>query len=123
MPDAHAGAGCVIGFTADLGNKVIPNLVGVDIGCGMYVTKFKADVNLEAIDNFIRNNIPHGNSVNNDIKTEIVDKLHSLGIFSAMEEISTKTKTSLSRHIQSVGSLGGGNHFIEINEDYEGFKY
>jgi len=123
MPDTHSGAGCVIGFTANLGNKVIPNLVGVDIGCGMYVTKFKSELNLEAIDNFIRNNIPHGNSVNNEIKTEILDELQKIHILSDIEYISNKTNTDFSRHIKSVGSLGGGNHFIEINEDSEGFKY
>lgn len=123
MPDTHAGAGCVIGFTANLGDKVIPNLVGVDIGCGMFVTKFKQDVNLEAIDSFIRNKIPHGNSVNQNISTTILNELGKLNILSGIEDISNESKTDLSRHLLSVGSLGGGNHFIEINEDSEGFKY
>jgi len=123
MPDTHAGAGCVIGFTADFGNKIIPNLVGVDIGCGMHVTKFKADVNLEAIDNFIRNNIPHGNSVNKDISDKAVSLLNSEMLFGHIETISDNTKTDLGRHIKSLGSLGGGNHFIEINEDSDAFKY
>ena len=49
MPDAHAGAGCVIGFTADLGDKVIPNIVGVDIGCGMLTAELgKIDIDLES---------------------------------------------------------------------------
>jgi RNA-splicing ligase RtcB len=123
MPDTHAGAGCVIGFTADFKNKIIPNLVGVDIGCGMHVTKFKADINLEAIDNFIRNNIPHGNSVNKNISDEVVEALNKNHIFSYIEAIADKSQTEFTRHLKSLGSLGGGNHFVEINEDSEGFKY
>jgi len=61
MPDVHAGAGCVVGFTADLGDKVIPNVVGVDIGCGMLTTKLnKIDVNLEKLDKVIHEYIPSG---------------------------------------------------------------
>jgi RNA-splicing ligase RtcB len=123
MPDTHAGAGCVIGFTADFKDKIIPNLVGVDIGCGMHVTKFNSDINLEGIDNFIRNKIPHGNSVNKEINGIALDFLNKTGDLKYIDEISKLTKTSLSRHLCSIGSLGGGNHFIEINEDSEGFKY
>ena len=64
MPDVHAGAGCVIGFTADLGDKVIPNIVGVDIGCGVRVVELgKVDVDLRALDEFIKGNVPAGFSV------------------------------------------------------------
>lgn len=65
MPDVHAGAGCVIGFTANLGDKVIPNVVGVDIGCGMtwFNTGLK-EIDLEALDNFIKEEIPSGMNVN-----------------------------------------------------------
>ena len=59
MPDVHAGKGCVIGFTADLGNKVIPNIVGVDIGCGMLCVKLgKVNLDLEKLDKVINENIP-----------------------------------------------------------------
>ena len=65
MPDVHSGAGCVIGFTANLGDKVIPNVVGVDIGCGMtwYNTGLK-EIDLKGLDDFIHLNIPSGMNVN-----------------------------------------------------------
>ena len=68
MPDVHAGKGCVIGFTADLGNKVIPNIVGVDIGCGMLTVKLgNIDIDLKKLDEFIHENIPSGRNVSNII--------------------------------------------------------
>ena len=61
MPDVHAGAGCVIGFTADLGDKVIPNIVGVDIGCGMLTVELgKIDIDFDYLDKAIRENVPSG---------------------------------------------------------------
>ena len=61
MPDVHAGAGCTIGTTMTIGNYVVPNIVGVDIGCGMDVVKLKEKrINLPELDSFIRKNIPHG---------------------------------------------------------------
>ena len=65
MPDVHAGAGCVIGFTADLGDKVIPNIVGVDIGCGMFCANLGViDIDYKKLDDFINTNIPSGMNVN-----------------------------------------------------------
>ena len=64
MPDAHAGVGCVIGFTANLGNLVIPNIVGVDIGCGMLTVELKkCNIDFEKLDKTIRQYIPSGKSV------------------------------------------------------------
>ena len=64
MPDVHAGKGCVIGFTGDLGDKVIPNIVGVDIGCGMLCVELgKVDIDLENLDKLIRENVPSGRNV------------------------------------------------------------
>lgn len=61
MPDTHAGAGCVIGFTANLGDKVIPNIVGVDIGCGMLTVELgKVNINFQQLDEIIRKYIPCG---------------------------------------------------------------
>ena len=65
MPDVHAGAGCVIGFTADLGDKVIPNIVGVDIGCGMLTVELgNIDIDLAKLDEVIRKYVPNGRNVN-----------------------------------------------------------
>lgn len=64
MPDVHAGKGCVIGFTADLGEKVIPNIVGVDIGCGMLCVSIgHGDIDFEKLDNVIRTYVPSGRNV------------------------------------------------------------
>ena len=114
MPDVHAGKGCVIGFTADLGEKVIPNIVGVDIGCGMLTAKIgKVDIDFAKLDNIIRENIPSGRNVRNE---EIS--------FPKIEELYCKEELKNLAWIKcSVGTLGGGNHFIEIDEDSAGEKY
>ena len=114
MPDVHAGAGCVIGFTANLGDKVIPNIVGVDIGCGMHVVKLgKIDLNLKAIDEFIHGAIPAGFAVNSKKQCDFdLTKLY------CYNELTNVNRLSL-----GIGSLGGGNHFIELDEDEEGCKY
>ena len=71
MPDVHAGKGCVIGFTGDLGDKVIPNIVGVDIGCGLYCANLgKIDIDYEKLDKFINDNIPSGMNVNDKVIAE-----------------------------------------------------
>ncbi|WP_432664101.1 RtcB family protein [Wukongibacter baidiensis] len=119
MPDTHAGKGCVIGFTANLRNKAIPNLVGVDIGCGMIAVKLgDVQIDFERLDKFIRNNIPHGNKVNKKVQTRISKEFHD-----RIVEISNKTKSNPKRNLLSIGSLGGGNHFIEINQDKNSDKW
>ncbi|PAB57877.1 RtcB family protein [Anaeromicrobium sediminis] len=119
MPDVHAGMGCVIGFTANLGDKVIPNLVGVDIGCGMEVTKLgRINIDFEKLDNMIRKEIPSGFSIHKKAPMRY-DKDWS----DRLRSISNKTKSDFNRHICSIGTLGGGNHFIEINEGKDKEKY
>lgn len=114
MPDVHAGAGCVIGFTANLGDKVIPNIVGVDIGCGVIVAELgKVDINLEAVDNFIKTKIPSGMNANDYIVEDFdITKLY------CYNELRNKDYLAL-----SICSLGGGNHFIEIDKDADDNKY
>lgn len=112
MPDTHAGKGCVIGFTADLCDKVVPNLVGVDIGCGMYVVNIGklnlSDEQLTGLDKFIHEFIPSGFNVNDKDHCVGFYKLQDLKIFSALKNVE--------RLNYSVGSLGSGNHFIELNK-------
>ena len=112
MPDTHAGKGCVIGFTADLGDKVVPNLVGVDIGCGMYVVNMgkldMTDEKLSELDKFIHEHIPSGFDVNDEDHCVGFDKLQDLKMFSSLKNVE--------RLYKSIGSLGGGNHFIELNK-------
>lgn len=115
MPDVHAGAGCVIGFTGNLGDKVIPNIVGVDIGCGMLCVELgNIDIDLAALDDFIINKIPSGFEVHKARKEEF-EKLKDLKCYRELRD----TK----RLERSIGTLGGGNHFIEIDVDAEGNKY
>ena len=113
MPDCHAGKGCTIGFTANLGNKVVPNLVGVDIGCGMYVMYFGqcvlSDLQLAAIDGFIHENIPSGMNAN--------DADHAVGFANLQDLKMWKYLKNVEHLYRSVGTLGGGNHFIELDKD------
>ena len=115
MPDVHQGMGCVIGFTADMGDKVIPNIVGVDIGCGVLTVELgKMNIDLPKLDKFIRNNIPSGRNVHSSRKYDF-DRLKELHILRDLRN----TK----RIERSIGTLGGGNHFIELGLDENRDKY
>lgn len=115
MPDVHAGKGCVIGFTADLGEKVIPNIVGVDIGCGMLcVSLGQTDVDFEKLDNVIRSYVPSGRDVHEG-RIIRFDELQELKCYRELRD----TK----RIERSIGTLGGGNHFIEVDVAEDGYKY
>lgn len=117
MPDVHAGAGCVIGFTGDLGEKVIPNIVGVDIGCGMLCVKLgQIELDLERLDNCVKAVIPNGNGKVHPFK-KTLDKEWLKNLYCYDNLIN---KGSICK---SLGSLGGGNHFIEIDVDKEDNKY
>ena len=115
MPDVHAGAGCVIGFTGNLGDKVIPNIVGVDIGCGMLCAELgNIDIDLEKLDKTIRQYIPSGMNVHEKkVKDYDFTQLY------CYKELKNKDGWLE----KSLGSLGGGNHFIEIDKDNDNNKY
>ena len=114
MPDVHVGNGCVVGFTATMGDKVIPNVIGVDIGCGMLTACLgKIHVDLPALDDFIRENIPAGSNLHKDYaEMKFVRELYCYGEL-----------RDLDRVYRSLGTLGGGNHFIELDRDQEGQLY
>ena len=115
MPDVHAGKGCVIGFTANLGDKVIPNIVGVDIGCGMLCVELgNIDLDLEKLDKVINENIPAGRNIR-ERKLIDFEKINDLYCLRELKEIN--------KFNRSIGTLGGGNHFIEVDIDEEGNKY
>lgn len=115
MPDVHAGAGCVIGFTADLGEKVIPNIVGVDIGCGMLTVELgKIEVDFEKLDKTIRKYVPSGRNVR-EVEYCGFPQLQELCCYDELKDTLRIRK--------SLGSLGGGNHFIEVDKDAEGNCY
>ncbi len=115
MPDCHAGKGCVIGTTMIIKDKIVPNLVGVDIGCGMLcVCLGKDEIDLKNLDAFIHNNIPVGMNVNKE-KTNFIVPLSNLKCYEDL-----KNRRYLNK---SIGSLGGGNHFIEIDISKDGIFY
>lgn len=115
MPDVHAGAGCVIGFTADLGDKVIPNIVGVDIGCGMLTVDLgEIEIDYEKLDKTIRNRVPCGYNVHEGRQV----------IFPDLQKLRCYRNLKDTRRLErSIGTLGGGNHFIEIDEGKDDTKY
>lgn len=111
MPDCHAGKGCTIGTVVELDDKVVPNTVGVDIGCGMLVCFLGHDeIDVEKIDKTIRENVPCGFHIH-DVAITNFAKLNELRCLSAIDiEVANR----------SIGTLGGGNHFIEINKTLDG---
>ena len=114
MPDCHAGAGCTIGTVISLRDRIVPNTVGVDIGCGMQVVRLgQADIDLERLDRVVNNEIPSGFNIHEKPvdKVPFIDRLHS------REAIDADVAQC------SIGSLGGGNHFIEVDEGSDGEKY
>lgn len=110
MPDCHSGKGCVVGTTMTIHDSVIPNLVGVDIGCGMLAIKLKEKrINLPEFDSIVRKNIPSGGSVHN----------HPIDDFNLSELRCIQSKGKIKQDLahKSIGTLGGGNHFIELDKD------
>lgn len=113
MPDVHSGKGCTIGTTMTVTDRVVPNVVGVDIGCGMYTVNLgKADIDLALFD-VAAHSIPSGRNVWEGRKEPF-----DLTILNCFRELKD-TK----RLVRSLGTLGGGNHFIEIDVAKDGTKY
>ena len=116
MPDVHAGMGCTIGTTMTITDKVVPGMVGVDIGCGMETVLLKEqEIDFAALDALIRSEIPCGR----DIRKEH----HPLNVEIDLEQLRCAPYVSLARARRSIGTLGGGNHFIEIDRGESGDLY
>jgi len=114
MPDVHAGAGCTIGTTLTIIDKIVPNLVGVDIGCGMECIQIQErNIDLERLDKVIHEQIPAGFYIRN--------KPHSFADKTRINELFCSV--DMDKAEKSVGTLGGGNHFIEANQDESGNIY
>lgn len=112
MPDTHAGTGCVIGTTMTIADKIVPNLVGVDIGCGMYAIQLEEkDISLEELDKVIHDKVPSGRDIRDRAVTKDID----------IEDIIAPV--NVDRGYRSLGTLGGGNHFIELDVDKNGFYW
>ncbi len=122
MPDVHAGAGSTIGTTMTLQDKVVPNLVGVDIGCGMLTTKLANDyIDFKVLDRVIRQEIPSGFAVRKH-PHEFFKRV-DIEALKIREGTKNDRQLDLQRAGLSIGTLGGGNHFIEINKDEAGHHY
>lgn len=116
MPDIHAGAGCTVGTTMTIGDKICPNLVGVDIGCGMETVRIReTHLELQKLDKLIRQEIPSGFAVR--------DKVHRYMDRIDLQQLHCAKACDLLRAEKSLGTLGGGNHFIEVDRDDEGHLY
>lgn len=113
MPDAHVGKGSTVGTTIIIADKVTPNLVGVDIGCGMLTTKLTdREVDLPKLDRVIRHEVPSGFAIR--------EKAVASFDFSMLR---CAKHADLERALLSIGTLGGGNHFIEVNQGKDGSLY
>jgi len=113
MPDCHAGAGCTIGTTMTVDDKITPNLVGVDIGCGMLTVELSNKrVDLMKLDKVINAKVPHGFNVHDNPQIEFL----SPALF-------CKKHVDVERGLRAVGTLGGGNHFIEIAQSKDNVSY
>ena len=116
MPDIHAGAGCTIGTTMTITDRVVPNLVGVDIGCGMETVRLRETrLELQKLDKLIQAQIPSGF----DIRATPHPYLEQIDLSS----LCCARHVDLCRAERSIGTLGGGNHFIEVDRDEEGALY
>ncbi|MCL1897170.1 MAG: RtcB family protein, partial [Clostridiales bacterium] len=116
MPDVHAGAGCAIGTTMTIQDKVVPNLVGVDIGCGMETVRLREKrVELPKLDSLIHERVPAGM----DVRQAPHRYLEEIELWA----LRCADVVNTSRGELSLGTLGGGNHFIEIGRDEEGALY
>ena len=116
MPDVHAGKGCTIGTTMTIKNKVVPNMVGVDIGCGMETIEIEEkEIDFEKLDEVIRKSIPCGRNIRN--------LAHKLNDEIDLNSLKCAAHVNLNRAMLSIGTLGGGNHFIEIDKSDDGTYY
>ncbi|MBR4550790.1 MAG: RtcB family protein, partial [Oscillospiraceae bacterium] len=108
MPDVHAGKGCTIGTTMTIKDKIVPGMVGVDIGCGMETVRLaEREIDFSALDALIRKEIPSGQNVRRDE--------HPLNEEIDLSQLRCAPYVSIERAKLSIGTLGGGNHFIEVD--------
>lgn len=118
MPDTHYGKGSCVGFTMELGEYVIPNIIGVDIGCGIMATKLPKESIVAGdrydFDEFVKSEIPAGFSIHSKAIDWYLDELD-------LEYACKDLNLDFDKVTKSIGTLGGGNHFIELGRDDEGF--
>lgn len=125
MPDCHAGKGSVVGFTMTLNRLVVPNVIGVDIGCGVecYATGAR-DIDYKDFDRFLRENVPSGFSRRAEaLATGYGDGCYTRVLEHRITEVCRKIALDTDTAFQSIGTLGGGNHFMELERDENGLIY
>ena len=116
MPDVHAGKGCTIGTTMTTQDKIVPGIVGVDIGCGMETVRLaEKEIDFAALDALIRKEIPCGQNIRKDE--------HPLNDEINLHQLRCSPYVSIERAKRSIGTLGGGNHFIEVDRGENGELY
>ena len=120
MPDCHAGKGAVVGFTMRMNDYIIPNVVGVDIGCGMLSARFNEEnLDLLKFDKFIKKNIPSGFNIHN-MQTQISNVTLGVHNIEQIYKYCLLVGMDYEKAVKSLGTLGGGNHFIEAGYDSNG---
>ena len=116
MPDVHAGKGCTIGTTMTIRDKIVPGMVGVDIGCGMETVRLaEKEIDFAALDALIRREIPCGENIRREE--------HPLNAEIDLYQLRCAPHVSIERAKRSIGTLGGGNHFIEVDRGENGELY
>ena len=116
MPDVHAGMGCTIGTTMTITDKIVPGMVGVDIGCGMETVRIaQKELDFTRLDGLIRKCIPCGRNVRK--------QPHGLNSQIDLTQLRCSPYVDLNRARRSIGTLGGGNHFIEVDRGENGDLY
>lgn len=116
MPDVHPGKVGTIGLTMTIGDKLMPNLTGIDIGCGISMIQVKTKgLEFQKIDRIIRENIPSGFNIRSSLHHSIDESL--------ITELACLKHIDINRALLSCGSLGSGNHFIELDKDEDNKVY
>lgn len=116
MPDVHPGKVSTIGFTSSVGTRIMPNVIGIDIGCGITLAKLKQKkCEFQKLDSVIREHVPSGSSLHS--------KPHHLSDALDLQKLRCYPHIQERKAKLSLGTLGGGNHFIEIDADDDGFLY
>ena len=116
MPDVHPGKVGTVGLTMTVGNSILPSLVGVDIGCGMTMAKLKTKgIEFQQLDVVIRDGVPVGGRIR--------EKEHKFAELIDLEKLRCYKSIDARKAIRSIGTLGGGNHFIEVDKDESGNAY
>lgn len=114
MPDVHPGSGCAVGMTMTIGDCVAPGLVGVDIGCGMSVTKIHAKgIEFQKLDKLIHAKVPAGFSIRSNA--------HRFSDEAGLDELRCVRHIRMDKALLGIGTLGGGNHFIELDQGEDGY--